>query len=140
MSTTRIGVSSGETVVGKFGGATRFDYTAHGDAINTAARLESANKYLGTRKGCVFIQFLPVARLVLKGKTEALEVFEPIAEDADPAMLKAYLDAYRDLDADPAKAQTVFSQLCERYPRDPLFAFHLRRIQAGESSSKMAMA
>ena len=47
--TTRIGVNTGRAVVGNFGGARRFDYTAHGDAINTAARLEAANKALGTR-------------------------------------------------------------------------------------------
>jgi adenylate cyclase len=45
---TRIGVNSGPAVVGNFGGSRRFDYTAHGDAINTAARLESVNKHLGT--------------------------------------------------------------------------------------------
>ena len=46
---TRIGVNSGSAIVGNFGGDALFDYTAHGDAINTAARLEAANKYLGTR-------------------------------------------------------------------------------------------
>ena len=46
---TRIGVNSGIAIVGNFGGDALFDYTAHGDAINIAARLEGANKYLGTR-------------------------------------------------------------------------------------------
>ena len=46
---TRIGINTGRAVVGNFGGRRRFDYTAHGDAINTAARLEAANKMLGTR-------------------------------------------------------------------------------------------
>lgn len=45
---TRIGVNSGQVVVGNFGGSTMFDYTAYGDAVNTAARLESINKQLGT--------------------------------------------------------------------------------------------
>ena len=45
---TRIGVNSGEVVVGNFGGSSMFDYTAYGDAVNTAARLESVNKQLGT--------------------------------------------------------------------------------------------
>ena len=46
---TRIGVHAGPALVGNFGGSRFFDYTAYGDTINTAARLEAANKYLGTR-------------------------------------------------------------------------------------------
>ncbi len=46
---TRIGVNSGPALVGNFGGGRFFDYNAHGDTINTAARLEAANKQLGTR-------------------------------------------------------------------------------------------
>jgi len=49
LGVTRIGVHSGNAIVGNFGGDLFFDYTAHGDAINTAARLEGVNKYLGTR-------------------------------------------------------------------------------------------
>ena len=47
--TTRIGVHAGPALVGNFGGGRFFDYTAYGDTINTAARLEAANKFLGTR-------------------------------------------------------------------------------------------
>lgn len=84
---TRIGVNTGSAVVGNFGGAHRFDYTAHGDAINTAARLEAANKELGTRicvsgqtkDQCPDISFTPRGTLVLRGKTEPTPVFEPQA-------------------------------------------------------------
>jgi adenylate cyclase len=46
---TRIGVHAGPAIVGNFGGGRFFDYTAYGDTINVAARLEGANKQLGTR-------------------------------------------------------------------------------------------
>ena len=47
--TTRIGIHAGSALVGNFGGNRFFDYTAYGDTINIAARLEAANKQLGTR-------------------------------------------------------------------------------------------
>ncbi len=46
---TRIGVHTGVAAVGNFGGRKRFDYTAMGDAMNIAARIESFNKTLGAR-------------------------------------------------------------------------------------------
>ena len=42
-----VGVNSGYAVVGNMGSDTRFDYTAIGDAVNLAARLESSTKEVG---------------------------------------------------------------------------------------------
>ena len=45
---TRIGIETGPAIVGDVGGSRKLDYTAHGNAINAAARLEAANKDLGS--------------------------------------------------------------------------------------------
>src|ERR1700733_14284272 len=49
LGVTRIGAHAGPAIVGNFGGGRFFDYTAYGDTVNVAARLEAANKQLGTR-------------------------------------------------------------------------------------------
>src|SRR6202142_3019315 len=51
LGVTRIGVHAGPAIVGNFGGGRFFDYTAYGDTINIAARLEAAKKHLGTPIG-----------------------------------------------------------------------------------------
>ena len=114
---TRIGVNAGSAIVGNFGGALRFDYTAHGDVINTAARLESANKLLGTRicvseavvERCPGFVGRPAGTLLLKGKTEPVRVFEPLPEEAaDSPELRAWLAAFRLLeDGDPGRRSGV---------------------------------
>src|SRR5437868_4890558 len=93
---TRIGVHAGPALVGNFGGSRFFDYTAYGDTINTAARLEAANKFLGTRicvsatvaKAADDFKGRPVGDLVLRGRSEPLRAFEPLCAEifAAPAM------------------------------------------------------
>src|SRR6185295_17764004 len=45
---TRVGIETGPAIVGDVGGSRKLDYTAHGNAINAAARLEAVNKELGS--------------------------------------------------------------------------------------------
>jgi adenylate cyclase len=49
LGVTRIGVEAGQALVGSFGGRRRFDYTAFGEVVVRAARLQAANKTLGGR-------------------------------------------------------------------------------------------
>jgi len=77
-----IGVNTGEAVIGNMGSDTRFDYSAIGDAVNTAARLESATKEVGvdillgesTAKKVLFDATL-LAPIKVKGKEKALKVY-----------------------------------------------------------------
>jgi adenylate cyclase len=113
LGVTRIGVHAGLAIVGNFGGGRFFDYTAYGDTINVAARLEIANKQLGTRI-CVSAALAGkiddfrgrrVGDLVLRGKTEPLRAFEPLApaQYAAPAAA-SYRDAFAKLEANDPSA------------------------------------
>jgi len=144
---TRIGVNSGPAVVGNFGGSARFDYTAIGDTVNTAARLEGVNKYLGTRIAvggdavarCTRHRFLPTAEVVLKGKQVSIPVFLPVAEGADEDFVAAYLELYRLLGADDPAAAGRLAELAERWPDEPLIRLHQGRLAHGERGTVMVM-
>lgn len=82
---TRIGIETGNAIVGDVGGQRKLDYTAHGHAINAAARLEQANKIFDTR---ILIgpgaaqrigkeSLMPLGKIALRGLGNADEVFTP---------------------------------------------------------------
>ena len=143
---TRIGIHSGEVIVGNVGGSTIFDYRALGDAVNTASRLEGANKHLGTTiclsaatlAGCAPGTITrPIGRLLLKGKQEALMVYEPLAPDhpgtyapnAEYCNAYALITGHGDEPNSKASALDAFRDLAERFPDDPLVALHLGRLE-----------
>ena len=118
LGSTRIGVNAGPAIVGNFGGGRFFDYTAYGDTINIAARLETANKQLGTRI-CVSqnvarqvpdFRGRPVGDLVLRGRTEPLRAFEPLSlEQYDSPSTQAYLTAFGKIEAADPSALGAFA-------------------------------
>jgi adenylate cyclase len=92
IGSTRVGLHLGDAVVGNFGGKGRIQYTALGDAMNTAARLESANKALKTtilvsdeaKSESRLALFRPMGRIVLSGRGTPVIVWEPVpAMDED---------------------------------------------------------
>ena len=145
---TRIGVHAGPAIVGNFGGGRFFDYTAYGDTINVAARLEEANKQLGTRI-CVSATLAdkargfrgrPIGDLVLRGKTEALRAFEPLtAEQYKAPATKAYIEAFTKLEAGDPAAMAAFASHVGKEPQDQLASFHLKRLLNGAKGIRIAM-
>jgi len=148
MGVTRIGVHSGLAVVGNFGGSRYFDYTAYGDTINIAARLEAVNKHLGTRI-CVSAVLAakalnfkgrPVGDLLLKGKTDTLRVFEPMrAESFESPATESYLDAFAKLEADDSTAIAAFATHVGKWAEDHLAIFHLKRLLAGDCGTRIRL-
>jgi adenylate cyclase len=148
LGVTRIGVHAGPAIVGNFGGGRFFDYTAYGDTINIAARLEGANKQLGTRI-CVSATLAdkvenfrgrPIGDLLLRGKTEALRAFEPLSEEQyNQSAAKAYLAAFAKLEVGDPGAIAAFAAYVGQYPNDHLASFHLKRLLNGATGTRIAM-
>lgn len=143
---TRIGVHAGPALVGNFGGSRFFDYTAYGNTINTAARLEAANKYLGTRI-CVSaaaagaagnFQGRPVGEIMLRGRSEPLRAFEPLEDVLFQAPATAqYIEAFAKLEGGDATAMPAFAALVGLHADDPLAGFHLKRLLNGAKGARI---
>jgi adenylate cyclase len=140
---TRFGIHRGEASVGHFGAPDRMSFTAMGDSVNLASRLESLNKQYGTSilvSGAVEAEarerffFRRLDRVAVKGKNEGVEIFEllgrrdALGAAADGVAVDVYeraLDAYRaqrfeealallrSRDGDPPSR--VLAERCERF-------------------------
>lgn len=148
LGVTRIGLHHGPAVVGNFGGLRFFDYTAIGDTVNTAARLEGANKYLGTRI-CVSQtlaeradqhQFRPIGDIVLKGKDDPVTCFEPIRKgDKKEAYLENYRKAFDCIEREPQQTEKLLNSISKEHPEDGLIRLHLGRIKTGETGIQIEL-
>lgn len=145
---TRIGIHTGIATVGNFGSATRMDFTALGDTVNTAARTEGVNKYFGTRicvteesvAACPNLKFRPIGDVVLKGKTKPVGLFSPVSEaDAATNVTADYMAAYELLRAENPQGIDAFKALAATYPDDAIIAYHGRRIAAGATSTLIVL-
>jgi adenylate cyclase len=133
---TRVGLHFGSVIVGNFGGEGRIQYTALGDAMNTAARLESANKQ--TKTGVLISQdvvvrcgldiFRPMGRVVLRGRASAIAIYEPVPDWSDDARRHYAGIARAAMDGD----QTAIAQMAEMAhdnSEDVALAQFVRRLQ-----------
>ncbi len=83
----RTGIATGPALIGNIGSSRRFNYTAMGDTVNLAARLESANKFYGTdilisgataaRLGAA-VTARPIERVRVQGRDTPVDLYEPM--------------------------------------------------------------
>jgi adenylate cyclase len=101
----RIGLHTGDAVVGNLGSDRLFDYTVVGDTVNLASRLESANKYFSTRimlsedtlqdAGAGFL-VRELGLIAVKGKAQSVRIFELLSlQDNAPETVLAWAERYK---------------------------------------------
>jgi adenylate cyclase len=131
----RIGVHSCTAVIGNLGSADRFDYTAIGDGVNLAARLEGVNKLYGTgilvsgetaQLAGGAVKLRPVDRVIVKGKTEPVEILTPCQDDGAIEASRRAVDAYRARRWDESEA--AWREVLRRIPGDGVASIYLERI------------
>jgi Adenylate and Guanylate cyclase catalytic domain len=139
----RIGIATGEALVGSIGSDIMMSYTVMGDTVNLAARLEAANKLYGSRslvaeatvaKTDDTIQFREIDRLMVVGQTQPQAVFELLGrkDELTPKqdLLRTHyadgLAAYRSRQWE--KARAALNAVLEVVPTDGPAMTLLRRI------------
>jgi adenylate cyclase len=127
---TRIGLESGEMLLGNIGAEQRYEYRAIGDIVNTASRIQGLNQLLGTRvlvsattlEGSADVAARDVGTFLLRGKRLPVRVLEPLAASRaalDAAALQAFGGAMTAFRAGTwPVAHEKFAELAARFSAD----------------------
>ena len=139
---TRIGLETGPAIVGDVGGGRKLDFTAHGTVVNSAARLEAANKTFGSTicVGPALVAALPerswrpLGRITLRGLSVPTLVSEPWPDGTSAGLIAGYAAAFARVEDDPAGAAAAFAALAADHPGDAVLAGWAARLGGGGST------
>jgi len=103
---TRVGINSGEMLIGNLGTKSRLNYTVMGDSVNLGSRLESINKFYKTYLICseTTVKFIGkeslfrfIDKIIVKGKTEPISIYQPIEllPQFDEFLLEKYTEGIK---------------------------------------------
>jgi adenylate cyclase len=146
---TRIGINAGLAIVGNFGTAQRMNYSAIGDAVNAASRLQTINKIYGTKiiigeevAKDIGNQFLirPLEWVEVRGKKQKIKIFELGAQYGDmqsiaptqelSELFSMFTKAYDLLDqGNIEEAKKQFLAIEKIFPEDPPTKLYLDRLK-----------
>lgn len=146
---TRFGIDAGMVIVGNIGTNERINYTAIGDAVNSASRLQTVNN---TYKTNIIISenvyqhikedFVtrPLDVVTVKGKQAKIKIYELIAKnsigspisvsDRQKVFAEEFSLAYREYDSgNKEKAKALFKEFLKKYPQDEPALIHLKKLE-----------
>jgi class 3 adenylate cyclase/flagellar motility protein MotE (MotC chaperone) len=139
----RIGIATGDAVIGSIGSEKTKNYTIMGDTVNLGARLEGASKIYGTqilvcqrtRDTATGIEFRAVDKIQVKGKTEPTNVYTVLGRSSEISEEGKALQASSDqaLEAFALAqwndARDLFDDILAKHPQDQIARVFLNRLE-----------
>jgi class 3 adenylate cyclase/ABC-type nitrate/sulfonate/bicarbonate transport system substrate-binding protein len=157
----RIGLNCATVLVGNVGSSTRLNYTALGDGVNVAARLEGINKLFGTTI-CISdsiydqvraeILVRPLKRVQVKGRKTEFMIYELLAfrasdepelrvRDRDEQLSAMTWQASQQIEAgDLAAAERAYRAILDNFPGDPVAQFMLKESEESRAADLPGIA